>query len=89
MGLFGATVHLAGGNSVLADEGYIRESILQPQAKIVYGYGALMPTYQGQVNEDDVVQLVEYIKWLGNKSEGRPTPGTKGEPLTIPQLRGQ
>ena len=74
---------------MVADEAYIRESILKPQAKIVAGYGSLMPTYQGQVTEEDLVQLVEYIKWLGDKSEGKqPTPGTQGEPLSIPTAEG-
>jgi cytochrome c oxidase subunit 2 len=64
-GLFGKTVQLAGGATVKADEGYIRESILQPQAKIVAGYGPIMPTFQGLVTEEGVLQLIEYIKSLG------------------------
>ena len=64
-GLFGKTVQLAGGGTVHADEGYIRESILQPQAKIVAGYGPIMPTFQGLVTEEGVTQLIEYIKSLG------------------------
>ena len=64
-GLFGKTVQLAGGGAVQADEGYIRESILQPQAKIVAGYGPIMPTFQGLVTEEGVTQLIEYIKSLG------------------------
>jgi cytochrome c oxidase subunit 2 len=64
-GLFGKTVQLAGGGTVKADEGYIRESILQPQAKIVSGYGPIMPTFQGLVTEEGVLQLIEYIKSLG------------------------
>jgi cytochrome c oxidase subunit 2 len=63
-GLFGKTVQLAGGGAVHADEGYIRESILQPQAKIVAGYGPIMPTFQGLVTEEGVTQLIEYIKSL-------------------------
>jgi cytochrome c oxidase subunit 2 len=64
-GLFGKTVQLTGGGTVQADEGYIRESILQPQAKIVAGYGPIMPTFQGLVTEEGVMQLIEYIKSLG------------------------
>ena len=70
-GLFGKTVQLAGGGTVQADEGYIRESILQPQAKIVAGYGPIMPTFQGLVTEEGVMQLIEYIKSLG------PQPGAQ------------
>ena len=58
-------MQLAGGGTVKADEGYIRESILQPQAKIVAGYGPIMPTFQGLVTEEGVTQLIEYIKSLG------------------------
>jgi cytochrome c oxidase subunit 2 len=80
LGLFGKTVQLAGGNTVVADEAYIRESILQPAAKIVAGYGAAMPTYQGQTTEDDILQLIEYIKWLGDKPEvKKQSNGTLGE----------
>jgi cytochrome c oxidase subunit 2 len=70
-GLFGKTVQLVGGATVQADEAYIRESILQPQAKIVAGYGPIMPTFQGLVTEEGVMQLIEYIKSLG------PQPGAQ------------
>jgi cytochrome c oxidase subunit 2 len=63
--LFGSTVVLAGGATVKADEAYIRESILQPAAKVVAGYQPVMPTFQGLVTEEGVLQLVEYIKSLG------------------------
>jgi len=49
---------------VTIDEGYIRESILNPQAKLVKGFGPIMPTFQGQVSEDQLVQLIAYIKSL-------------------------
>ncbi len=65
VGLYGKNVQLASGATVKADEGYIRESILQPTAKIVAGYQPLMPTFQGLVTEEGVLQLVEYIKSLG------------------------
>jgi cytochrome c oxidase subunit 2 len=65
--LFGQPVKLADGSTVVADEAYIRESILNPQAKVVLGYEApvRMPTFQGQVSEDQLLQLIEYIKSLG------------------------
>ena len=86
VGLYGQTVHLADGRDVVADEAYIRESILQPQSKIVAGFGNLMPTYQGQATEEDVLKMVEYIKWLGDKSENRePTPQTLGHPIGTPE----
>ena len=67
VGLYGKNVQLASGAVVKADEAYIRESILQPTAKIVAGYQPLMPTFQGLVTEEGVLQLVEYIKSLGEK----------------------
>jgi cytochrome c oxidase subunit 2 len=70
--LFGSTVPLAGGGTVKADEAYIRESILQPAAKVVAGYQSSMPTFQGQVTEEGVLQLVEYIKSLGPAPAAKP-----------------
>lgn len=64
-GVFGSEVRLTGGATVVADEDYLRESILNPQAKVVEGYQPLMPTFQGQVNEDQLLQLIQYIKTLG------------------------
>jgi cytochrome c oxidase subunit 2 len=63
-GVFGKQVVLEGGRSVTVDEGYLRESILNPRAKTVMGYQQVMPTYQGQVNEDQLVRLIAYIKSL-------------------------
>jgi cytochrome c oxidase subunit 2 len=64
VGVYGSTVPLAGGGSVRADEAYIRESILNPQAKIVAGFQPIMPTFQGLVTEEGVLQLIEYVKSL-------------------------
>jgi cytochrome c oxidase subunit II len=64
-GLFGSKVTLASGQSVVADQEYIRESILNPSAKIVSGFSALMPTYRTQLTSEQVNQLVEYVKSLG------------------------
>jgi cytochrome c oxidase subunit II len=63
-GLFGTTVTLQGGNPVTADENYIRESILDPRAKIVAGYQPIMPTFKGLVSEEGLLQLIAYIKSL-------------------------
>jgi cytochrome c oxidase subunit 2 len=72
--VFGSTVELTGGGTVKADEAYIRESILSPQAKIVKGYEPVMPTFQGLVTEEQVLQLVEYVKSLGPKPAAGPAP---------------
>jgi len=63
-GVFGKAVTLADGRTLVADEGYVRESILNPQAKIVAGYQAVMPTYQGLLSEEDVMRLIAYVKSL-------------------------
>jgi cytochrome c oxidase subunit 2 len=63
-GLFGRPVRLSTGATVVADEDYIRESILDPGAKVVAGYEPVMPTYQGLLSEEAVMQLIAYIKSL-------------------------
>jgi cytochrome c oxidase subunit 2 len=69
-GLFGNRVALAGGQALVADENYLRESILQPQAQVVEGWTPIMPTYQGQVTEEQLNQLIAYIKSLGAGAAG-------------------
>ena len=73
-GLIGHSVQLANGNTVTADAGYIRESILNPQAKIVAGYPPIMPTFQGQISEEQILALTEYIRSLPAQ-QGVPAPG--------------
>ncbi len=64
VGLFGNAVQLQGGGTVTADEAYIRESILDPRAKIVAGYQPVMPTFKGVISEDGILQIIAYIKSL-------------------------
>jgi cytochrome c oxidase subunit 2 len=75
-GIFGKIVTLQTGQKVLVDENYIRESILTPTLKVVAGYQPVMPTFQGQINEDGLVQLVAYIKSL--------TPAAGSPPAAAP-----
>jgi cytochrome c oxidase subunit II len=63
-GLFGRTVTLQSGETVTVDEAYIRESILTPSAKVTAGYQPIMPTFQGLVTEEQLLQLIEYVKSL-------------------------
>ena len=77
-GAFGKMTPLQSGESVRVDEVYIRESILNPQAKLVAGFGPIMPTFQGQVSEDQLVQLVAYIKSL--QAGGQTIPATAASP---------
>src|SRR5437773_5371870 len=63
-GLFGKTVTLESGQTVTVDEAYVRESILQPAAKVTAGFQPIMPTFQGLVTEEQLLELVEYVKSL-------------------------
>ncbi len=63
-GLFGGTVSLQNGETVAVDEAYVRESILTPSARITAGFQPIMPTFQGLVTEEQLLELVEYIKSL-------------------------
>jgi cytochrome c oxidase subunit 2 len=74
-GVYGSRVQLTNGQTVVADEAYIRESILNPNAKIVAGYKPdVMPTFQGQISEEGLLQLIVYIKSLAiTGAPGAPT----------------
>src|SRR5271157_3512530 len=69
-GVFGSPVQLEDGRVVTADENYIRESILAPNAKIVSGFKPIMPVFQGLVSEEDLNALVAYIKSLNQPASG-------------------
>jgi cytochrome c oxidase subunit II len=75
-GVYGSHVQLTDNKSVTADEAYIRESILNPNAKIVAGYHQdVMPSFQGQVTEEGLLQLIVYIKSLAITGAPAATPG--------------
>jgi cytochrome c oxidase subunit 2 len=71
-GVYQAKVLLVDGSTVTADESYLRESILAPNAKIVAGYQPLMPTFQGQLTEEQILALTAYVKSL----QSLPVPAT-------------
>ena len=73
-GLYHSRVALYGGATVIADDDYLRESILDPTAKIVLGYRPIMPTYKGQVTEESLLQLIAYIKSLSAEAPGHLSP---------------
>jgi cytochrome c oxidase subunit 2 len=87
VGLFGKKVQLADGRTVTVDEQYVRESILQPSAKVVAGFQPIMPTFQGLVTEEGVLQLVEYIKSLGPKPASGAAPESPGFAGSVPKDR--
>src|SRR6185503_5989867 len=83
LGLFNSNVTLNGGQTARADEAYLRESIMNPQAKIVNGFGPIMPSFQGQVSEEQLLQVVAYIKSLSTvKTE---TPRAAPPPAATPR----
>jgi cytochrome c oxidase subunit II len=89
--IVGKPVELADGTTVTVDEGYLRESIINSQAKIVNGYQPLMPAFQGLVSEDNLVALVEYVKSLSPTATTTPaaTPPDAAAPPATPAPVGE
>ena len=77
-GVYGSTVRMQSGQTVVVDEAYIRESIVNPQAKLLEGYPPIMPTYQGLISEEGLLQLTAYIKSLS------PAPAAAGTAAAAP-----
>lgn len=71
-GLYGSKVKLSDGRTVTADDQYLRESILDSTAKIVAGYPPIMPSFRNQLTEEQLMQLVEYIKSLKTPQQENP-----------------
>jgi cytochrome c oxidase subunit 2 len=87
VGLFGTRVQLADGRTVTMDESYIRESILTPGAKVVAGYQPIMPTFQGLVTEEAILQLIEYVKSIGPKPAQGAVPAGTSIAGSVPEKR--
>ncbi len=68
--VYGSRVPLEGGENVLADENYLRESILRPAAKHVAGYPLIMPSFEGQISEQGIIDLLAYLKSLSAQQGG-------------------
>jgi cytochrome c oxidase subunit 2 len=69
-GAYGKPVQLQNGQTVTVDDAYIRESVLNPQAKVVAGFQPVMPTFQGLVTEEQLLQLIAYIKSMSGDQQG-------------------
>jgi cytochrome c oxidase subunit 2 len=76
--VYGSKLALSSGGTVLADDAYLRQSILNPSEHITQGYAPIMPTYQGQVSEEGIISLVEYIKNLNSDYRIQQTLNTTG-----------
>lgn len=86
-GVYGSVVPLAGGKTVVADERYLRDSIVLPASQIVHGYDPVMPTYAGSVSEEELMALITYLKSLGARPHGGGA-GTRGAVEASPGSRG-
>jgi cytochrome c oxidase subunit II len=71
-GLYGSRVPLEDGSTVLADQAYLRESILDPMARIHAGYPPIMPSYKGQISEENLFRLIAYIRSLADPQRADP-----------------
>jgi len=76
LGVYGHAVKLTTGETVTADDAYIRESILLPKAKVVLGYNPIMPSFQGQMTEEQLNNVIAYLRALGNAT---PKPKEEGK----------
>lgn len=76
-GLYGSPVRLTTGQTIVADDDYLRESILDPTTKVVMGFQPIMPPYAGRVSEEQIVQLIAYIRSLNAPSAGRAEPSPR------------
>ena len=70
-GLYGSKVALADGRTAIADENYLRESIMNSQTRVVQGYQPIMPAFQGMLSEENLLQLIAYIKTLKPVAAGQ------------------
>ena len=71
----------------MADEAYVRESILNPAAKVVKGFQPVMPTFQGLVTEEQLLQLIAYVRSLSQP--GAPSAAAGANSSTPPQGSGR
>jgi cytochrome c oxidase subunit 2 len=74
--VYGSKLTLSNGQQIVADDAYLREAILSPSQHITEGYAPIMPTYQGQISEEGVIDLVEYIKNLNSDYRVQQTTAT-------------
>jgi cytochrome c oxidase subunit II len=79
-GLYGRPVPLRGGGTVIADDQYIRDSILLPKSQVAAGYDPVMPSFAGQIGEEDVLKLTAYLRSLANAA-----PPSERPPIGAPR----
>ena len=87
-GVYGSKLTLTNGNQVLVNDAYLRDAILNPSEHVTAGFAPIMPTYQGQISEDGLIDLVEYIKTLNSNYRVQQTLGTSQSDLAAPTTPG-
>ena len=87
-GVFGSKLQLTNGSQVLVNEAYLRDAILNPSQHVTSGYAPIMPTYQGQISEDGLIDLVEYLKQLSTNYRVQQTLTTSQSDQTAPTAPG-
>lgn len=87
-GVYGANLTLANGRQVLVNEAYLRDSILNPSQHVTAGFAPIMPTYQGQISEDGLIDLIEYIKTLQTNYRVQQTDVTSQSDQAAPTTPG-
>ena len=88
-GVFGSRIQLANGSDAVVNEAYLRDSILNPSQHVTAGYAPIMPTYQGQISEDGLIDLVEYIKQLQTNYRPQQTLTTNQSTQSAPTTPGR
>jgi len=83
-GVYGSKLTLANGSQVLANDAYLRDAILNPSQHVTAGFAPIMPTYQGQISEDGLIDLVEYIKNMQSNYRVQQTQVTSDSNLAAP-----
>jgi cytochrome c oxidase subunit 2 len=76
LGVYGNPVKLTTGETVTADDAYMRESVLLPKAKVVLGYTPIMPSFQGQMTDEQLNDVIAYLRALG---KAQPKPKEEGK----------
>ena len=87
-GVYGSKLLLTNGSQVLVNDAYLRDAILNPSQHITAGYAPIMPTYQGQMSEDGLIDLVEYLKTLKTNYRVQQTLTTSQSDQAAPPASG-
>ena len=83
-GVYGAKLTLTDGSQMLVNDAYLRDAILNPSQHVTAGFAPIMPTYQGQISEDGLIDLVEYIKNMQSNYRVQQTLVTAASDETAP-----